>query len=121
MIATVEGDTHDIGKNLVATMLEVGGFEVYDLGRDIPAQEIIDKAVEVQADIIGLSALMMTMPEMKTLIELLKEQGLREQFKVMVGGGAISAYFAEEIGADAYVKDSNEAVNIAESLLSKEG
>ena len=117
----VEGDTHDIGKNLVATMLEMGGFEVYDLGRDIPAQEIIDKAVEVQADIIGLSALMTTMPEMKTLIEHLKEQGLREQFKVMVGGGAISASFAEEIGADAYVKDSNEAVKIAESLLSKEG
>lgn len=118
VISTVKGDTHDIGKNLVATMLEVGGFEIIDLGRDTPSQEIIDKAVEVDADIIALSALMTTtMTEMKNLIDLLKDQGLRERFKVMIGGGAVTASYADEIGADAYSKDANEAVIVAKQIL----
>lgn len=118
VISTVKGDTHDIGKNLVATMLEVGGFEIIDLGRDTPSQEIIDKAVEVDADIIALSALMTTtMTEMKNLIDLLKDQGIRERFKVMIGGGAVTASYADEIGADAYSKDANEAVIVAKQIL----
>ncbi|MFN0603241.1 cobalamin B12-binding domain-containing protein [Facklamia hominis] len=118
VISTVKGDTHDIGKNLVATMLEVGGFEIIDLGRDTPSQEIIDKAVEVDADIIALSALMTTtMTEMKNLIDLLKNQGLRDRFKVMIGGGAVTASYADEIGADAYSKDANEAVIVAKQIL----
>lgn len=118
VISTVKGDTHDIGKNLVATMLEVGGFEIIDLGRDTPSQEIIDKAVEVDADIIALSALMTTtMTEMKNLIDLLKDQGLRDRFKVMIGGGAVTASYADEIGADAYSKDANEAVIVAKQIL----
>ena len=118
VISTVKGDTHDIGKNLVATMLEVGGFEIIDLGRDTPSQEIIDKAVEVDADIIALSALMTTtMTEMKNLIDLLKDQGLRDLFKVMIGGGAVTASYADEIGADAYSKDANEAVIVAKQIL----
>lgn len=118
VISTVKGDTHDIGKNLVATMLEVGGFEIIDLGRDTPSQEIIDKAVEVDANIIALSALMTTtMTEMKNLIDLLKDQGLRDRFKVMIGGGAVTASYADEIGADAYSKDANEAVIVAKQIL----
>ena len=117
VIAVVEGDTHDIGKNLVKIMLESGGFNVIDLGRDIPASVMVDKAVEYNADIIALSALMTTsMHSMVDVVENLKERGLRDRFKVMIGGGPVSKGFANKIGADAYSVNAADAVKIARSL-----
>jgi len=117
IICTVKGDLHDIGKNLVKIMLESSGFEVIDLGRDIPPARFVEKAVEIGADIIGLSTLMTTtMNRMKEVIELLKEHDCRERFKVMVGGGPISQAFANKIGADGYTKNAAEAVRLARKL-----
>lgn len=111
VIGVVEGDTHDIGKNLVKIMMQSAGFEVYDLGRDVPLQEFIDVAEEVGANIICMSTLMTTtMMGMKTVIEILKQNNIRDKYKVMIGGGPISQRFADEIGADAYTVDANEAV-----------
>lgn len=122
LIGTVAGDTHDIGKNLVKIMLEVGGFEVIDLGRDVPLELFVEKAVEYDVDIIGMSALMTTtMDGIKTVINMLKEQGLRAQFKVMAGGGAVTESYAKEIGADGYAPDAIQAVELAKSLLGIEG
>jgi len=116
VIATVEHDIHDIGKNLVALMLKNYGYRVFDMGKDIPAEEIIAKAKEVDADIIGLSALMTTtMMEMKKVVELAKKENLRA--KIMIGGAVITRGFAEEIGADGYSKDAQEAVVLAGKLL----
>ncbi|MDK6234402.1 cobalamin B12-binding domain-containing protein [Aerococcus sanguinicola] len=118
VLGTVEGDTHDIGKNLVKVMLEVGGFEVIDMGRDVPLDDFIDRAIEEDAELIGLSALMTTtMTGMKTLIERLEERGIRDQFKVMIGGGAVSQYYCDEIGADGYSEDAIEAVELAKRLV----
>ncbi|KAA9300289.1 MULTISPECIES: B12-binding domain-containing protein [Aerococcus] len=118
VLGTVEGDTHDIGKNLVKVMLEVGGFEVIDLGRDVPLDDFIDRALEEEAELIGLSALMTTtMTGMKTLIERLEERGIRDRFKVMIGGGAVSQYYCDEIGADGYSEDAIEAVALAKRLV----
>lgn len=111
VIGVVEGDTHDIGKNLVKIMMQSAGFEVHDLGRDVPLQEFIDVAEEVGANIICMSTLMTTtMIGMKTVIEMLKQNNIRDKYKVMIGGGPISQRFADEIGADAYTVDANEAV-----------
>ncbi|WP_420832963.1 corrinoid protein [Sporohalobacter salinus] len=111
VIGVIEGDTHDIGKNLVRIMMEAAGFEVYDLGRDVPLDNFIQKAEEVEADIIGMSTLMTTtMDGMKEVIDKLKEQNIRNKYKVLVGGGPISQGFANKIGADLYSKDANEAV-----------
>lgn len=119
VIGVVEGDTHDIGKNLVKIMLETSGFEVHDLGRDIPASQFVDKAIEIGADIIGLSTLMTTtMDGMREVIELLESKGVREQFKVMIGGGPISQAFANKIGADAYAVNAADAVKVARRILS---
>lgn len=118
LIGTVAGDTHDIGKNLVKIMLEVGGFEVIDLGRDVPLELFVEKAVEYDVDIIGMSALMTTtMDGIKTVINMLKEQGLRAQFKVMAGGGAVTESYAKEIGADGYAPDAIRAVELAKNLV----
>lgn len=118
VIATVEHDIHDIGKNLVALMLKNYGYRVFDLGKDIPAEVIVAKAKEVDADIIGLSALMTTtMMEMKKVVELAKKENLRA--KIMIGGAVITQGFAEEIGADGYSKDAQEAVVLAGRLLGK--
>ncbi|MGM0471830.1 MAG: corrinoid protein [Bacillota bacterium] len=118
VLGVVEGDTHDIGKNLVKTMFETAGFEVFDLGRDIPPVDFIDKAVEVGADIIGLSTLMTpTMPKMEEVINILKKRGLKEQIKVMIGGGPISQSFADQIGADMYTVNASEAVKAANNLV----
>lgn len=118
VIGVVAGDTHDIGKNLVALMLESGGFEVIDLGRDIAPAAFVEKAKEISADIICISTLMTTtMPGMKEVIDILQEQGIREQYKVMVGGGPISQAFADKIGADGYSKNAAEAVRLAERLV----
>lgn len=117
VLGTVEGDTHDIGKNLVKIMLEVGGFEVFDLGRDVPLNDFIEKAVEVDADIIGMSSLMTTtMTGMKTVIDMLEERNLRDRFKVMIGGGAISQNYCDQIKADGYSTDAITAVNLAKEL-----
>jgi corrinoid protein of di/trimethylamine methyltransferase len=117
VIGVVEGDTHDIGKNLVKIMMDTAGFEMYDLGRDVPLEAFVDKAVEVGASLICLSTLMTTtMPGMKTIIDMLEERGIRDNFRVMIGGSPISQKFADEIGADGYSKNAVEAVKLAQRL-----
>ena len=118
VIGVIEGDTHDIGKNLVRIMMEASGFEVYDLGRDVKLESFIAKAEEVNSDIICMSTLMTTTMEgMKTVIDRLKERNIRDKYKIMIGGGPISQRFAEMIGADLYTKDANEAVRKAKELV----
>jgi len=118
IIAVVQGDTHDIGKNLVRIMLDAGGYEVIDLGRDTPSRVIVDKAREAGAHVIGLSTLMTTtMPRMEEVIALLKEEGIRDNFKVVVGGGPISQNFADKIGADGYSTSASDAVKLLNRLL----
>jgi corrinoid protein of di/trimethylamine methyltransferase len=120
VLGTIEGDLHDIGKNIVFAMLTGAGFEVYDLGKDVPIGKFIDNAKEVGADIIGVSALMTTtMDGQRKLIEELSRLGLRAKFKVMVGGGSTSEQWAKQISADGYAKDCNEAVKIALALTGK--
>jgi len=119
-MATVKGDLHDIGKNIVGLMLKGAGYEVLDLGSDVDAPEIMMAAKEFGPDILGLSALLTTtMAEMAETIEQLKKDGIRKDIKIMVGGAPLSAQFAEEIGADAYGKDAISAVKIADELLSQ--
>jgi len=118
VIGVLEGDTHDIGKNLVKIMLETSGFEVIDLGRDIPPKYFVDKAKEVDAKIIALSTLMTTTMEgMKEVLAILKKEKLRDQIKVMVGGGPISQGFANRIGADGYAINASEAAKLAIKLV----
>jgi len=118
IIGVVEGDTHDIGKNLVKILLETAGFEMIDLGRDVPLQSFVDKAKETGASFVCLSTLMTTtMGGMGTVIELLKEAGIRDEVKVVVGGGPISKKFADTIGADGYSKNAVEAVKLVKRLL----
>lgn len=118
VIGVVEGDTHDIGKNLVKIMLDTAGFEMYDLGRDVPLDNFVDRAVEVGASIICMSTLMTTtMIGMKTVIDKLKERGIRDQFKIMIGGSPISQKYADEIGADGYSVNAVEAVKLAKRLM----
>lgn len=118
---TVEGDTHDIGKILVSGMLRASGFTVYDLGRDVPLQNFIDKAKETNADLISLSALTtISLNRQQELIRMLREQGLRDRVKVMVGGAPASQEWADRIGADCYAKNAAEAViKVREILLLK--
>ncbi|MBA2853885.1 corrinoid protein of di/trimethylamine methyltransferase [Methanococcus maripaludis] len=118
VVGVVEGDTHDIGKNLFKIMLETQGFEVYDLGRDVPPVEFIKKAKEVNADVIGLSTLMTTtMDNMKVVVDMLKEEGMKETTMVMVGGGPISQSFADKIGADGYAPEASKSARIAKELV----
>ena len=118
VLGVIEGDTHDIGKNLVKTMLQTEGFEVNDLGRDVPVDDFVDTAVKEEADIIGMSTLMTTtMSNMQRVIKKLEEQNVRDKFKVMVGGGPISQSFADKIHADGYSSDAVEAVKLAKKLL----
>lgn len=120
VIGVVEGDTHDIGKNLVKIMLDTAGFEMYDLGRDVPLDNFVNKAVEVNAEIICMSTLMTTtMDGMRTVIEKLKEKGIRDNIKVMIGGSPISQKFANEIGADGYSANAVEAVKLAKKLVER--
>jgi len=121
VMGTIEGDLHDIGKNLVSLMLEASGFKIYDVGRDAPVDAFIEKARETNADIIGVSALMTTtMIGQQRLIERLKELNLYRRFKVMVGGASVTEDWAEEIGADAYAEDAIDAVGKAKALLGQE-
>lgn len=115
---TVEGDVHDIGKSIVSTMLQSAGFEVHDIGRDVPIRNFVEKAKETGADMVGLSALMTTtLPGQKEVIDLLKEEGLREKVKVMIGGAPATQAWAEKIGADCYAENASEAVTKAKELL----
>jgi 5-methyltetrahydrofolate--homocysteine methyltransferase len=114
MMATVKGDIHDIGKNLVSMMLEGAGFRIVDLGTDISIENLIDKIKEINPQVLGLSSLLTTsMFEMKRVIEELEIQGLKENLKVMIGGPPVDQIFAEKIGADGYGANSTEAVELA--------
>jgi len=119
LIGTVKGDLHDIGKNLVAMMLEGGGFEVVDLGIDVPAQKFIEAINEHNPQVVGMSALLTTtMREMKNTIQAIEWAGLRNQAKIIVGGAPVTEKLANEIGADAYAPDAASAVEVVRSLCS---
>jgi corrinoid protein of di/trimethylamine methyltransferase len=118
VLATVEGDIHEIGKSLVGTMLGASGFQVYDLGVDVPAAKIIDKIKEVNANLVGLSALLTTtMVKQKEVIDELDKQGLRKQVKVMVGGAPVTREWVQKIEADGYSEDAIGAVALAKQLV----
>ncbi|RME96480.1 MAG: cobalamin-binding protein [Verrucomicrobia bacterium] len=118
VIGTVKGDLHDIGKNLVAAMLEGGGFEVIDLGVNVPPEKFVEAVREKDAQIVAMSALLTTtMPSMKTTIDALKEAGLRDKVKVIVGGAPLTEKFAQEIGADGYSETAPGAVALAREKL----
>lgn len=113
VIGTVEGDIHDIGKNLVITFLTSAGLEVYDLGVDVPAEKFVEKVMETGASVLCLSALLTTtIPEMKKVIEALKRAGIRDKVKVVVGGAPLNEEIAKSIGADLYGRDAVEGVNL---------
>jgi corrinoid protein of di/trimethylamine methyltransferase len=118
LMGTVKGDLHDIGKNLVIMMLEGAGFNVVDLGVDLSVEKVVEKVEELRPQILGLSALLTTtMPEMKRVIEVLQQKGMRQKVKVLVGGAPVDARFAEKIGADGYGKDAAEAVRLAREIV----
>lgn len=118
ILATVQGDVHDIGKGIVASLIKTQGIEVIDLGRDVSADKIVEAAVEHDAQLIGTSALLTTtMAECQKLENLLKEKGLKGRFKTMIGGAPVTERFAKRIGADAYGEDAAEAVEKALALL----
>lgn len=120
VIGTVEGDLHDIGKNLVAMMLEGAGFKVVDLGTDVKPQQFLDAAKEYKPNILGMSALLTTtMPKMGETINALKEAGIRGQIKVMAGGAPVTQDFVDEIGADAYGSNATAAVEKAKAFVGK--
>ncbi|MGD0001878.1 MAG: corrinoid protein [Bryobacteraceae bacterium] len=119
-VGTVKGDLHDIGKNLVASMLEGGGFDVLDLGADVSPEKFIAAVKEQGAQVVCLSALLtVTMPAMKTTIEALKTAGVRGSVKVLVGGAPVTAQYANEIGADGYGENANSAVALTRKLLAE--
>jgi 5-methyltetrahydrofolate--homocysteine methyltransferase len=119
-IGTVKGDLHDIGKNLVASLLEGGGFEVIDLGVNVSPEKFIETVNARQANIIAMSALLTTtMPSMKTTIDALQQAGVRQQVKVIIGGAPITQKYANEIGADGYSDNAAEAVPLAKRCLGK--
>jgi len=120
VIGTVEGDAHDIGKNLVKMMLEQNGWEVTDLGTDVPTEKFCSVIEEGNFDILGLSALLtVTMHVMDDIIKALKATGLRDKVKIMVGGAPVTQSFTDQIGADAYAKDAVEAARKAKSLVNR--
>jgi 5-methyltetrahydrofolate--homocysteine methyltransferase len=117
VIGTVQGDLHDIGKNLVAMMMEGAGFEIVDLGTDVPASEFVAAVTENDANIVALSALLTTtMPQQQSVIDALVEAGMRDQVKVLVGGAPVTADYAEKIGADGYAPDAGQAAQLAKKL-----
>ena len=118
VIATIEGDIHSIGKTIVGSVLNFSGFEVVDLGADVRVETIIDEAVKNKADVIGISALLTTtMTGQKKVIEQLKERGMRDQFRIIIGGAPVTQEWAEKCGADGYAADAFEAVKIVKKLL----
>ncbi len=117
-VGTVQGDLHDIGKNLVCMMLEGAAFEIVDLGKDVSPQTFVDAVRDQGVQIVALSALLTTtMSNMQTTIELLKSTGLRDKVKVMVGGAPVTQQYADHIGADGYAQDASKAVTLAKTLL----
>ena len=120
LICTVESDIHDIGKNIVKTMLSASGFEVIDLGRDVSSAEVVAKAEELKVDIIAGAALMTTtMPAQRDIINLLEEDGVRDQYKCMFGGAPVSPEWVKSIGADAYAENAAEAIDQAKRLMAE--
>ena len=120
VIGTVEGDIHDIGKTLVGTMLSTAGFEVFDLGVDVPIIELVQKAREEEADLIGVSALLTTtMVKQRDVVEAVDDMGLADKVKVMVGGAPVTRAWMEEIGADGYSEDAIGAIAVAKELIGK--
>ncbi len=118
VIGTVQGDLHDIGKNLVASMLEGGGFDVVDLGVDVPAEKFVEAAQEKVGSIVALSALLTTtMTQMRSVIQALEGAGLRENTRVIIGGAPITQQYADEIGADGYSDNASAAVGLARKLV----
>jgi corrinoid protein of di/trimethylamine methyltransferase len=118
VIGTVKGDLHDIGKNLVSSMLEGAGFQVTDLGADVTPEQFVEAVKEKNADLLGLSALLtVTMPAMKTTIEELEKAGVRSGVKVLIGGAPLSNAYAQEIQADAYADNASAAVRVAQELM----
>lgn len=120
VFGTVKGDLHDIGKNIVISMLSVAGFDIADLGVDIPSERFISEVKEKEPDILCMSSLLThTMPELKVVIDELKENGVRDKVKVMVGGRPVTQEYADSIGADSYGRDAYEAVTKAKELMQK--
>ncbi|MFX0030909.1 MAG: B12-binding domain-containing protein [Candidatus Hermodarchaeota archaeon] len=118
VIATIEGDIHSIGKTIVATMLRAYGYDVYDLGADVPVEKIVEVAVEKRADIIGVSALLTTtMIGQKKVVELLKEKNLANKFKVILGGAPVTKTWVEDCNADGFAENAIDAVRLVKSLL----
>ncbi len=119
VLGVVEGDTHDIGKNLVKIMLEAAGYEVIDMGRDVSCESFVDKVLETKADLLAMSTLMSsTMSSMQKVIQILDEKNIREKVKVIIGGAPISLSFSKKIGADGYSSNAVEAVKLVDELLS---
>ena len=118
VVGTVKGDLHDIGKNLVAMMLEGAGFEVVDLGTDVTPNQFV-AAIQEDVDVVGLSALLTTtMPAMESTIQAIKEAGLRDRVKIIIGGAPVTAEYARQIGADGYAADASQAATLARGLIS---
>ncbi len=120
VLGSIQGDLHDIGKNLVAIMLEGAGFEVVDLGIDVPAEKFIETALEEDASVVGVSSLLTTtMPKMKDVVDLVEERGLSGKIKVLVGGAPLTEEFAQSIGADGYAYDAANAVEKVRTLVGR--
>jgi corrinoid protein of di/trimethylamine methyltransferase len=118
VLGTIQGDLHDLGKNIVRTMLQAGGFTVHDLGCDVPVRSFIDKAEETGADLIAASAILTTtMAYMPDLVAILSEMGLRDRFRVMLGGAPVTPEYAKEAGADGYGENAAQAVDVARQLV----
>lgn len=118
VIGTLKGDLHDIGKNLVIMMLKGAGFEIHDIGVDVEASAFVDKAEEIGADIIGMSALLTTtMPNMQEVMDVLNERGVRDKYIVMIGGAPVNETFAEQIGADYYTPDAATCAEVAKKAV----
>ena len=119
LIGTVAGDIHDIGKNIVVLLLMANGFEVIDIGVEIPVEVFIEKVREIKPDILGLSSLLTSsMPEQKKVIDALTENGIRDTVKVIIGGAAVNEKWASEIGADGYAEDAVDAIRVTKALMS---
>ena len=117
LMGTVQGDLHDIGKNLVSMMMEIAGMEIHDVGVDVAPETFVEKILEIKPDIVGLSALLTTtMPMVKDTVDAIVEAGIRDEVKILVGGAPLSQEFADEIGADAFAPDANVAARVAKSL-----
>ncbi|MFP3880193.1 MAG: B12-binding domain-containing protein, partial [Dehalococcoidia bacterium] len=118
LMGTVRGDLHDIGKNLVAMMMEGAGFTIVDLGVDVPPEYFVEKTREVRPDILGMSALLSTtMPAMADTVEALRAAGIRKKVKIIIGGAPVTEKYAQKIGADSYASDAGSAVTKAKELL----